>query len=167
MYHKIHYDGNMSEQKITERKTSGHGYSAGCECDLVGGDPDCKIRPPYETVEDYISKLRAQCAELTRKLEELEMQVRLGQQKYSDYRREMCKELESQATLIRELGEALDLSLYFMGMFTDSQLSFKHLRGRARDKMKEIRSILAKLPREAQSNRHGADDKAARGSHLG
>lgn len=40
-----------------KRKTAGHGYDAGCECDLVGGDPDCKIQPPYETVGQYIDRL--------------------------------------------------------------------------------------------------------------
>jgi hypothetical protein len=39
------------------RQTAGHGYDAGCECDLQGGDPDCKIQPPYETVDAYIKRL--------------------------------------------------------------------------------------------------------------
>jgi len=39
------------------RRTAGHGYEAGCECDLEGGDPNCKIQPPYETVDEYIDRL--------------------------------------------------------------------------------------------------------------
>ena len=41
------------------RHTKGHGYSAGCECDLEGGDKDCTIQPPYETVGDYTIRLRS------------------------------------------------------------------------------------------------------------
>ena len=40
-----------------KRQTAGHGYNAGCECDLEGGDPDCKIQPPYETIREYINRL--------------------------------------------------------------------------------------------------------------
>jgi hypothetical protein len=43
--------------KELQRRTAGHGYGAGCECDLEGGDPDCKIQPPYETVDQYIDRL--------------------------------------------------------------------------------------------------------------
>lgn len=47
-------------RKIPEylkRRTSGHGYKFGCECDLEGGDPECQIQPPYETVREYIDRL--------------------------------------------------------------------------------------------------------------
>ena len=40
-----------------KRYTGGHGYAAGCCCDLEGGDPDCEIQPPYETIEEYINRL--------------------------------------------------------------------------------------------------------------
>jgi hypothetical protein len=47
--------------KELQRHTQGHGYEYGYEygyeCDLEGGDPYCKIQPPYETVEQYISRL--------------------------------------------------------------------------------------------------------------
>ena len=41
------------------RHTKGHGYSAGCECDLEGGDSKCMIQPPYESLGDYIVRLRS------------------------------------------------------------------------------------------------------------
>ena len=40
-----------------KRRTSGHGFSYGCECDLQGGDPVCQIQPPYETIEAYVIRL--------------------------------------------------------------------------------------------------------------
>lgn len=40
-----------------KRRTSGHGFRYGCECDLQGGDPLCKIQPPYETIEAYVVRL--------------------------------------------------------------------------------------------------------------
>ena len=40
-----------------KRRTSGHGFNYGCECDLQGGDPMCKIQPPYETIEAYCVRL--------------------------------------------------------------------------------------------------------------
>ena len=34
-----------------------HGYP-NCDCDLVGGDPDCQIQPTYQSLEQrYISLL--------------------------------------------------------------------------------------------------------------
>jgi hypothetical protein len=39
------------------RQIEGHGYDAGCECDLVEGDPKCTIQPPYETLDVYINRL--------------------------------------------------------------------------------------------------------------
>jgi hypothetical protein len=47
------------------RRTAGHGYDAGCECDLEGGDPDCQIQPPYETIGGYIDRLLGIIIELT------------------------------------------------------------------------------------------------------
>lgn len=37
---------------------AGHGYEAGCECDLEGGDEECKVQPPYEQTGDYCERLR-------------------------------------------------------------------------------------------------------------
>lgn len=34
-----------------------HGYPD-CDCDLEGGDPDCKIQPPYKTVEQRYADLK-------------------------------------------------------------------------------------------------------------
>lgn len=39
-----------------KRRTRGHGYEAGCECDLEGS-ADCKNQPPYETISEYIDRL--------------------------------------------------------------------------------------------------------------
>jgi hypothetical protein len=47
-----------------KRHTDGHGYEAGCECDLEGGDPDCITQPPYETVRAYIERLINRIIEL-------------------------------------------------------------------------------------------------------
>jgi hypothetical protein len=55
----------MNIPKHLLRQTSGHGYSAGCECDLEGGDPNCKIEPPYETVSGYIERLLKTIISLT------------------------------------------------------------------------------------------------------
>ncbi len=40
-----------------KQRTAGHGYAFGCECDLVGGDSECKIQPPYESQGEYIDRL--------------------------------------------------------------------------------------------------------------
>lgn len=37
---------------------AGHGYDAGCECDLEGGDRDCQIQPPFESTNAYCTRLR-------------------------------------------------------------------------------------------------------------
>ncbi len=67
---------NAPTPEDLRQRTVGHGYEAGCECDLVGGDPDCKIQPPYETNEAYwdrliehIASLKEQNARLVEALE--------------------------------------------------------------------------------------------------
>jgi len=51
----------MEIPKHLLRQTEGHGYEengfGGCDCDLEGGDPDCKVQPPYETVDTYVERL--------------------------------------------------------------------------------------------------------------
>ena len=46
--------GEIPEDLLPIRK--GHGYDAGCECDL-GFDPDCKIQPQYERTYEYVERL--------------------------------------------------------------------------------------------------------------
>jgi hypothetical protein len=63
-----------------KRHTAGHGYEAGCDCDLcdgTGGEPDseCKILPPYETIQAYIERL-------INRIMELEKEVRAANLKY-------------------------------------------------------------------------------------
>jgi hypothetical protein len=53
------------------RQTAGHGYEAGCECDLEGGDSDCKIQLPYETVGAYIKRLLKRVIEAEARNKEL------------------------------------------------------------------------------------------------
>jgi hypothetical protein len=88
---------------IPKRQTAGHGYDAECECDLVGGDPDCKIQPPYETVEAYIFRLQSKVAELERKIDQLE-EHGANQQKVLDL---AGTEMDRKAATIESLTDAL------------------------------------------------------------
>lgn len=56
-YHPAKEESLREIPKELLRRTDGHGYGFGCECDLEGGDPDCKIQPPYETIGQYIDRL--------------------------------------------------------------------------------------------------------------
>lgn len=51
---------------------AGHGDGAGCECDLEGGDPDCKVLPPYESTVDYCQRLRTLVKQLEARLQTLQ-----------------------------------------------------------------------------------------------
>ncbi len=69
----------MSELVIPEdlkRQTKGHGCAFGCECDLIGGDPDCTIQPPYESVSAYIRRLIERISRAEQRVKELEDRLR-------------------------------------------------------------------------------------------
>lgn len=57
----------MSEQKEVGLS---HGYP-NCECDLVGGDPDCTIQPPYKTGKELYREALTQIDALTKQVEGL------------------------------------------------------------------------------------------------
>lgn len=47
----------MSQKIVELPKFESYGHRASvCECDLVGGDPDCKIKPAYERPYDQLAR---------------------------------------------------------------------------------------------------------------
>lgn len=63
----------MSDVKIPEdllRRVGEHGFP-NCDCDLVGGDELCMIKPPYETEEEYQIRLIERIARLEQENERL------------------------------------------------------------------------------------------------
>jgi len=61
-----------SEQKLPPLN---HGYP-NCECDLEGGDPDCTIQPPYQTLAARLEKAEALNVEHVKRIAELEAGLR-------------------------------------------------------------------------------------------
>ena len=56
----------MNEIKLPPLESHAHGYP-NCECDLEGGDPDCRIQPPYKTaLEQREAQLLIAITELDR-----------------------------------------------------------------------------------------------------
>lgn len=52
-----HPDWQSAQARIPDDRQ--HGYP-NCECDLVCGDPECDIQPPFETTQQYIARVETE-----------------------------------------------------------------------------------------------------------
>lgn len=71
----------MSDKPVPEdlyQQVGNHGYDAGCECDLVGGDPECKIHPPYESNRQYLERIIDRVMQAEAKVRELEQELSIN-----------------------------------------------------------------------------------------
>ena len=143
----------MSNAPIPEdlkRRTSGHGYHYGCECDMEGGDASCAIQPPYETMDDYISRLIERIAAVEAERRDANLRAERTAEKSMELSNEVdLLRAERDALKQRHLEQARETIKQLSAPVSDAELGTFAIH--AVDLVEPVRRVPALIPMQANA----------------